>query len=192
MDIRFDCRGVLARVAEIVKPLCVGYLVDCDHHLSQCLRFDHRNVLLPYREGNRFSSVKLDKKRADAGIIPCALQLPAGQVLQLLVNRAEKDLLDSRRILSTKTFAYYAAKVLLDQIIYIISGCIERIVSNTTSSMSRAQSGFSSVSVSSFKGFIDSPLRFYFTGMLCSRKISKLNAKTQSLISELLITETSS
>ena len=118
MDVRLDCRGVGSHLAEILNPLLLGDLVDRDHHLLQRLRLDHRNVFLPYREGNRFSAVKLDKQRADAGIILRVLQLPVGQALHLLVNRTAKYLLDCRSILSAKTFSGYAAEVLLDQIIY--------------------------------------------------------------------------
>lgn len=69
MDIRFDCRGILSRFAEITKTLCLGDLVDCDHDLFQRLRLNHRDVLLPYQEGNGRSTVKLDKERADTGIV---------------------------------------------------------------------------------------------------------------------------
>lgn len=145
--------GICSRFAEIVKSFRLDHLVDCDHHFFKRLRFDHRDVLLLDREGYRRPAIKLDEQRADTGIVLDVRQLPVDQVdqrLHLFIHCAPKDLLDGRGVFSTKTFAYNAFKVLLITNSYI-PGCSDRIVSNTASSMLSAQSGFSSVSDSSFK-----------------------------------------
>lgn len=117
MDVRLDCRGIGPRLAEIVETLRLSDLVNGDHHLFKRLRFDHRNVFLPDREGNRFSSVKLDEQRADAGIVLGVRQLTIGQRLHLLIQRATKYLFDRGDIFSAETFPRAAFEVFLDQLI---------------------------------------------------------------------------